>query len=417
LILNSIILCGQTVKENRFIFPVSINCENSYAKISAFNSKKVIGIGESMYGSEEIKLTAFHYIKNLILNGRCKTVLIESPTVMSLKWDLYTQGIASDSLLPEILEEVKLGFASSAPYSDFFKWLREYNSSQKNKVRIFGIRGGLLSLTHLRDYFNILQQNGSSKDVYHEILENMHNPEKIVKILKGETAIKSDMGEANLNYLIYIINSTFDSYKAPESPELFKSPMKQIIDNILSHGNPVSVSDNKLSDTRDYKMWKNADTVISLFPGKKEQAVVFAHSSHVNKISLTDKLHNSKLLGDYMQEKYGKRYFCISIQAGTGNYTRYKDTDETTLVTDTLEYPEINSFERFGMESQFNCFYCAASALPKNINTVRLINKNPRYVLLKRRFDALVFIRRINPLQDIYEIKDLNFYKEFYKWR
>jgi erythromycin esterase-like protein len=224
------------------------------------------------------------------------------------------------------------------------------------------------------------------------------------------------MGEANLNYLIYVINNTFDNYKAPEYPAL-KSPMKQIIDNILSPGNTVSVSDKKHSDTWDYKMWENADTIISLFLGKKEQAVMFAHSSHVNKINTTDKSLNNKSLGNYMKEKYGRQYFCISIQAGAGNYTRYKDTGETALVADTLEYTEINSFERFGMESQFNCFYCAAGSLPKNINTVRLINKSPQYFLLKGRFDALIFIRKINSLQDIYEIKDFNFYKEFYKWR
>jgi hypothetical protein len=196
LFLNSIILCGQTTEEDCLASPISFNCGNSCVKISAFKSKKIVGIGESMYGGEEIKLTAFHYIKHLILNGRCKIILIESPTVMSLKWDLYTQGVASDSLLPEILEEVKLGFASSAPYSDFFKWLREYNSCQKNKVRIFGIKGGLLSRTHLRDYFNILQQNSSNKNVYYEILENLHNTEKIVKILKKWINYKKRYGRS-----------------------------------------------------------------------------------------------------------------------------------------------------------------------------------------------------------------------------
>jgi erythromycin esterase-like protein len=375
---------------NRHIYPLSFNNENSYSGIKEFKNKKIIGIGESMHGNEDIKLAAFHFIKSLILNNSCKVILFEGYMDGCLKWDLYTQGITPENTIEEIIAAIKTtGMASGDPYRDFFTWLRKYNSSRSDKVRIFGINGTDVAYRFIIDYLYTLQKSGININALSEILQNSKDFakdfDKIDVIIQSDQTIKQSIGDKDYEYLMYVINEI-------RSIKLFA------LDQIMV-----------TSKIRDKKMCDVLDKIISLYLDNKDMAAVFTHSLHLDKQRPDTKYRKS--LGTYIHEKYKNQYFCVSLQTGIGSYTR--DADHwfsSTFITDTLEYPENKSFEKFCMNAEPDYFYFPASALPSNIYTLRLISRGEKkerrqfkFLDLKNRFDAYVFLRHSTHLQDMIE--------------
>jgi erythromycin esterase-like protein len=174
-------------------------------------------------------------------------------------------------------------------------------------------------------------------------------------------------------------------------------------------------------------MWKAMDKITSLYLEKKDLAVVFAHSMHLPRIHSEGRYlvsSNIKSLGTYINDKYKDKYFCVSLQAGMGSYTQDSDSLYTTFIAYTLDYPEINSFERFCLSAESDYFYYPANVLPKNICTLRLISRNStidrrqfRFLDLKNRFDAYVFIRNNSHLKDIFENHTPQFQRDFFEKR
>jgi erythromycin esterase-like protein len=370
------------------IHPLSFDDENSYSEIKELQNKKIIGIGESMHGSEDIKLAAFHFMKSLILNNSCTVILFEGYMDGCLKWDLYTQGITPENTIEEIIEDVKvMGMESGDPYRDFFTWLRKYNSSRSDKVRIFGINGTDVAYRFIMDYFYTLQKSGININALSEILQNskdfVKDFDKIDAIIQSDQTIKQSIGDKDYEYLMYVVNEIRDR-------KLFA------LDQMMA-----------TSKIRDKKMCDVLDKITSLYLDNKDMAVVFAHSLHLDKQRPDTKYRKS--LGTYIHEKYKNQYFCVSLQTGKGTYTQ--DADHwfsSTFITDTLEYPENKSFEKFCLNAEPDYFYFPASALPANIYTLRLISRGEKkerrqfkFLDLKNRFDAYVFLRHSTHLQDM----------------
>jgi hypothetical protein len=106
-----------------------------------------------------------------------------------------------------------------------------------------------------------------------------------------------------------------------------------------------------------------------------------------------------------------------------GSYTQDSDGMYTTYIADTLDYPEINSFERFCLSAESDYFYYPANVLPENICTLRLISRSTidrrqfQFLDLKNRFDAYVFIRNNSHLKDIFENHTPQFQRDFFEKR
>jgi erythromycin esterase-like protein len=385
----------ETKPRKKDIYILSTDDESSYFGIKDFKDKKIIGIGESTHGSENVEIATFQCIKSLILNNKCKTVLFENYKDKCLQWDLYTQGIAPEEALDDIIENIKTGYVSGVVYRDFFRWLRKYNQNRQDKVRLFGVDNNLsFNYLYIIDYLIYLQNGGITIKSLPEIIDNQNKTAELIQA-DSET-IKSFIGDKDFTYFMDIVNEIHERKQLD-----FERSLTAWFDN------------------RDFRMWKATEKIISIYTGKKDIVVINAHSQHLNKKPSQEryKFYSKKSLGSYIYEKYNDKYFCISLQVGLGNFTQDREgMFSHILVTDSLEYPEINSFEKFCLNTEYDYFYCNAKILPKEISTIRLVPKElstGRFVTsekglqfvfldLKNRFDAFVFIRNSNPLQDIF---------------
>jgi erythromycin esterase-like protein len=382
------------------IYILSVDDENSYSGIKDFKNKKIIGIGESTHGSEDVEIAIFQCMKSLILNNKCKTLLFETNKDKCLQWDLYTQGIAPEEALDDIIENVKTGYASGVVYSDFFRWLRKYNQNRQDKVRLFGVDNTPVDYSNIIDYLIYLQNGGIAIKSLPEIINNRN---KTVELIKADSmTIRNFIGDRDYAYLMEIVNEIHER----KQPDLEKF---------------MAAWFNK-----DLNMWKAADKIISVYAADKNDIVAInANSQHLNKKPAQGryKLYSEKSFGSYIHDKYKDKYFCISLQVGTGNFTQYEDRKgmlSDTLFTDSLEYPESASFEKFCLNTEHDYFYCNAKILPKDISTLRLVTREKDlrqfvFLDLKNRFDAFVFIRNSNPLQDIFESRSYDLEKQTHR--
>jgi erythromycin esterase-like protein len=354
------------------VHPLSSGSESADAHLKVFEGKKVIGLGEAVPGSREVKQATIQCIKSLILNNRCRVVLLNENFDKCLIWDLYARGVAPEDALSKMPDAV--------PYREFLTWLRCYNAAHMEQVRIVGLNESFISdLSHNFDVMNSL----GITNVRMEALTN--------------AASRQDV--------------TLFTYVENEAREL-----------IRKHG--YWQDDRWLYQSRDYA-WQLADTALSLYLGANDCAVLLSSGLDVGKIPTERRTYYTgsgrtlrRSLGSYFAEKYGDQYFCASIVAGTGRYmqsetmwnpnrnrnrpSRFKDT----LVIRSLDYPEAGSVERFFLHAPTDYFYYSAKALPEAICMQRLVFYHDKRQIfrqfqpssLKNRFDAFIFVRNSNPL-------------------
>ncbi|MDR0560411.1 MAG: hypothetical protein LBG92_09575 [Prevotellaceae bacterium] len=347
--------------------------------IHDFNSKKIVGIGESVEYSANIRHAVLSYLKHLILNNNCKVIVFENSANTCMIYGLYTQGILPENAIKEISKDM----ASDYPTTEFLVWLRKHNSGQSEKVRMFGL--GFLSPTSTFDYLLYLQDAGIITNItlLPEILKNWRKTTKLGEYVHSNAAtIKKYVGETDYNYLKSIVD---------ENDNIFRY-------NGLYEFETCLDSINKIIDL---KRWNMFEKIISGYLTPDGILAIVSRSVDLNRKNSTYERHNilpDKKLGYFISQKYGNRYFCLSIQIGIGTYGYNKKNF-------VLEYPENHSFEKFCMNSKAEYIYCKSETLPKTFNKLRLVRRKDKnepqfvYMDLNKRFDAFIFVRNSAPLQ------------------
>lgn len=367
---------------NDYIIPLSFQNDENIQKIfSSNNCPKIIGLGESTHGSQEIKEANYQFMKTLIDRFGYKIILTEKAMDLSLICDLYIRGLLPESYENQIMEDCKGYFDDYLSFFDFLNWVREYNKTTEVKVRIFGCNSFLDKTTGLFDYFQkILDKTNSNLSCY---LKNIAEGQfKIVRdMVMNDILLKSKIGSADFNYLIFLLEK--------DDMNLEKKLRDQSYD-------------------RDEEMWIIAKKIIEIYASGNEKVIVSAHSDHVSKhTSFLNADLNKPTLGNYMTNRYSKNYFAISFQIGEGCYTQDEDFLFGKTMIQMLQRAPKSSFEYRGLQTGFDYFYYSAEQLPKDIIHLRILLRTGRYLdqfyfcSVRKYFDGLVFIRNTHNLNKI----------------
>jgi hypothetical protein len=369
---------AQPALSEYYIHPLDVGmAKDVFTGIKAVNNRKIIGLGESMSGSEEIKNSVFQFMKNLIIYHGYNVIMLEMPMDICLKWDLYTQGLIMETAIGEIDEELRMYCDFAKPYTDFFNWLRQYNAGQNEKVRIFGFKTIHLLPVFFHDYFRILKENGTSPEYFSFMMKNINNPKAMLDSIDSTVTEQRFASSADYQYIKYIVDKIYAKHLS-------------------------NVEEYLRSWDGEKEAEENIDNILSLYLRDNGKAIIYAHSSHINKLKTTgrDGIIDSPL-GNFLYEKYGEQYFTIGFQAGTGTNAHQTTHD---MIPAQLPYPENHSFERACMNTRYDYFYYPAHALLSDIYMSQWIFDYPsgdrqyKFFSLTDRFHAYIFIRQSNAL-------------------
>ncbi len=369
----------------RLSLPDSFACN----AIPAFSDsgKPIIGLGESLHGSETVSRAILQMIKSMVTECHCKVIMLEKGSDTGLKWDLYVQGLTPDSTINEIKEEVRQYKTSLDGTVEFLRWLREYNQKQVKKVRVFGLDKMANSRVYLFDYFTILNE-GRRDSVFASFLDTVSGQYvgDIIDFIQKDTTLMQGLGKKDADYLMMILK---DQYHV----------MQAYADTL------DILADNKYDELRDFFMATRAKWIIATYLAGGEKAVVYAHSGHVNKLNLWFSRHiniPNYSLGGYLQQEFGDQYYAISVQAGEGIALQQTNAQGDQEERE-LDIPPYNSFEYCALRTGLDCFFYPSRVIPEDMSYIRLIanvqvDRGFSFLSIPQRFDGLIFIRENKPI-------------------
>lgn len=342
--------------------------------IKEINGKKIIGLGESAHGSETIADAQFLFLRNLVVQYNCKLILLEIHLDLAMIYDLYVQGLISES--SETVRAYLMLGVDRAPTMSFLKWLRKYNAETKRKVHVLGIDNSSIGARPipLMDYhFELL-----GKEKAYPYLQKLWKNEigDVEKISENDTNIKMILGTENYAYYRYMLSSMFRETKKLSREDIYQRYL-----------------------TRDSSMALRVAFLDSLFTKPQEKIAILAHVNHLQKINeLTDQQYTR--LGKVLKDKYSTNYYALDFTFGSGKFNQDSCSLTVRLIEDSLKVIPKNSFEYAALKTNQKFFFYPSKYLDNNINSSLNIgrlsqNKNHfEFANLKKRFDGYVFLNK-----------------------
>lgn len=278
--------------------------------LKEIGKKKIIGFGETVHGSMDIDKFKYNTIMQLISKYNCRLVLFEGSIDEVAQFGLYVQGYTIDSTFLKFMPPYtkidtfyeRLNFQSKE-HEKFINWVRDFNASHEDKVRIMGI--------DLHAYYNT---ENESPPFINRYISSMKLSSKIVDSLvaiinsggkrriplqyamKNEQELSRTMGNFNYMVLLQILKSRTDS-------ALYNLSFPELSEWQIAY--------------RDYIMWQNVEQVLENFAGENSPVVISSHYTHLNKANKI--LFNEVTsLGQYLSQAYGDNFYHIGILLGQG---------------------------------------------------------------------------------------------------
>ncbi len=373
-LINNIARKQKTLLSNTAIVPLSFSKSSNLSKIYDWKGKKIIGLGEFAHGSQEVKDARIQFVKHLAHSNHCRAIFFEASLDMVLRWDLYVQGILPDSFNDELISDLKVFFDNYQTAFELLGYLRKYNATATKKIHVFGV-DNLDDNAFIIDYFRKLGDNGYYSDLF---------AKREFKKLKEELLKKSDwielLGKENFDYLLFAIDEQERKYK---------------------------ITPDDYYNQRDLNMYKHVEKIAELYPGPSDQFVIFAHSMHINKVSLFYEYRDKPSLGAYLAGRYKDQYFAVAFQAGEGFYSQDSTSIQGNTMTAELPIAPVYSFENAALKTGISYFYYPTTKIPEDMCALRVAPResrcfdNFRFCYLPKRFDAVVFINKSHKLDSI----------------
>ncbi len=391
--IDSLVHKDDTQLNPQAIVPLSKKNGASLFGIKDWKDKKIISLGEPISGVQDILDAQIQFTKYLITSENCKLIFLELPQELCLRWNLYLQGKQVDIDENKLIEEVNRSLRNPTVFFEFLKWIRQYNATVSDPVRVVGIIdcGSLDQRTCLADYLLKFATNRQDSVYYLNASKDrsVKNSFSNFKEHILQSKIPGSLNEKDLCYLLSLIEEW--KYRNRTLKGAFGGP-------------PDYVSDQ----TRRIKQ------AVDIYLPSTEKAVIMAPSARINKcfpISDLDEVEVSRCkfdrLGSYLVQEYGKQYHAISFQIGErtcrmDNPSRYEDNGYSVEWKPPFPF----SFEQAAKDSEVPYFYYPSDQLPDGILGLNLFTRARcdiipfRYCHIPFHFDALVFIRDTKAIRD-----------------
>lgn len=295
---------------------------NSYNKIPLLSSKRIIGLGENVHGSPKIRKSVCEIIKHQIINNRCKLIIIEKPILSMLFFNRYVQGDEriSEEKLAELLKE---DCGEAEPMIELSKWIREYNQTAKEKVKLWGMNVRYETPEFPRyacDYFETIKKKAHSAaldsilGLWHKMIEPLDRAKIVIDILaKEKDELMPILGKEDLDILNFYL--------------------KEQLEYDFNIYNSYYL--------RDHNMFKVASFMIDSIPSSDCRIIIYAHWGHLNYTLNSMPLYRAT--GSYLKEKYKKDYSCIGLSVFQDSIKVYNNKLKLTYYK--MQLPPPNSLE------------------------------------------------------------------------
>ncbi|MCC8147067.1 MAG: erythromycin esterase family protein, partial [Bacteroidales bacterium] len=348
--------------------------------------KKIIGIGESIYGSKTMNHIEMELLKALVESNNCKLILFELDMYDVFLWNLYIQGIVGNNYLDKIKEYAVNNLLSEEEIVDFLVWLRKYNESKQKKVTIQGmVENNYNTLTNpLFDYVYAFYTD-SSIQVIPQLLSYIHqgNISSAINLVRTSRELEELMGTSAFQDLLYgLLQMTRYTQDVEYSVNFHRK---------RSH---------------DFSMYKNIEKFINQYTEKGETTALVAHASHVSKKGDISLFPNINSVGYYLKWKYGEQYHVIALHTGEGSFsTEATNQDPYLYSVKALTSPPNNSLEQECLKLQKPCFYYSTSSMNKenmfyrSIGNNYLENMEYQYNCFPVHFDGFIFVDKCEPVK------------------
>lgn len=360
---------GLLILDEAKIKRLSFSEDNSLLTIPQLQSNiRILGIGETMHGCLTFGKIKNQIIKTLVKHKNCKLVMLELPSIIVLKWDLYIQNYPID--FSDIEEDLVGVLTPIEEIKELLNNLREYNRTVEKKVRIVGIdRSPKIYTSLIYDYFYEMYRQKPNKLIRKFMLnyESIHEVEKL--LYTPEAA--SVLGNFEHKWFGEQYGVNFLENKIP---------------HVRQYG---------VLNSRDYIMSLHVQNAIRVAELKEnETAVILAHWVHVNKWDIENQPNRS--LGYYLSKAYGTGYYAIGLLGGKGTF----NTSRRGRLKSNYPLPnaEPGSIEAGALKTGEPYFYCPGESLPETPVRLRLqpyCYESGQFqdFAIQSRMDGFIFVR------------------------
>lgn len=274
---------------------------------SSLNDIRILGYGEDTHGTAEFTLLAKELMEYLSEKKGFKVFIIETGFGEGQYLNDYIQGKRDD--LKFILDNHNSTWRyKTKEFHNLMNWLKEYNQTHTEKIHLYGceMQYVISDVNKIREYLKTVNSDYQIEGFEKHLWEPIEESEKTDYYI-SYAKLK--------NYFIY--NS--ETFKSKTSEKEFNLAYQHIV--VLGQF-VTAVSQDKeqrKADFRDIYMGENIEWIIN-FHGNESRALYWAHNAHVG-----DWVDNGivDVTGHQLRKIYGKSYFNIATDFGTGDFLAY----------------------------------------------------------------------------------------------
>lgn len=351
----------------------------------SFRDKDIVAFGETVHGSENINCTMIRLFMNEIKYGGRKLILLELPLSKMLYVNRFVQGDSAFQI-DKISSIIEFSLFSDA-WIDFFRWLKEYNSTTKEKVWILGtdfdVSAYLETELDLCEYLltiNRSLQNSQLRKFAQLILKSKEIHQESIAFFQSQNYFEKELGK--------------------QEAQLIQTCLQLI----------EKVKYEQLS--RDSLMFEQIQVMMELFSSHRPvKAMIYSHLMHVKYTSNNaDQSIISIPFGALCKQHYSDRFFTVGIFTDRGKTLNYHYLKK-------MEYCLLNQSKPGSLEYWLNqvpldSFYVPHSLLPTKLLFSRSVgiapNEMTEWINPSHQMDGILFIKESIPLQK----KSLNVSKD-----
>ncbi|MBD8489825.1 erythromycin esterase family protein [Echinicola sp. CAU 1574] len=346
--------------------------------IEDIGDSRIIGLGESSHGVEEMQEAKNEMVKALIEQGNCNLVMFELPDLFMLKMNDYVLGKTTEGF-PQKTPQVGF-FGLTVKNKELFDWIREYNLKNKTKVSVAGMDFSLK---------------------WRELVE------KKIKEYKEGSCYKGLWHHSSKLYPDSLYNYIKNNQKKLEA-EAGKSNYRQLLEYSQGYNQALNVLSVQLyPQIRDSIMANNVINLVEKNLKKGEKGVVYGHLSHINRLRTSNSDFVS--LGNRLAKHFGDQYFAIGILVGEGEVQGmpgHVSGDNKTNIQE-LSSPHPLSIEKYCMDQSISPFYSNINDIPSlgdQMLMYRFVGGQPRENQffpgnIFQRLDGIIWLPKGSPLK------------------
>lgn len=360
-----------------------------------FNEITVISLGESTHGTAEFTLMRHRLFSYLVENHDFNTLFLELDYSFGLLANSYVQN-ERDYTDEEILISLKYWPSQSKELLDLLKWIRLYNETHSNELKVVGTEGQEFSAPFklMVDFFSINEITFKTDSIFYD--SKVSN-----EILRDKLLISN---------LLSSIEESKKDYLNKYSDQKDSLYLTQLINNIHQSIRKKSEGYPKNQTSRNKSISDNILFQINNYPNTK--GMYIAQNGHI----FNSKHYQWYAAGYFLKKELGNHYFSIAQDFYEGSFIAGQLDSSLGLLR--LKSIHTDNTEKFSLTNRYKENYKVAAYIP--VSKVKRARKMKLHMIGSRLeqvhgipfeknikgYDGVILIKKSTPLQLLLQNED-----------